>query len=234
MKKEIGFALIVSMILAFYIKNRNHNDTISYTSAPSVSDSVSLVNRINERERLEKVYNDSVKNSSFKTDEYGLCEGEPKSFEVTNDAEKNLLSSIDKCYTACIDNDKSAFDFICPKAIKIIKERYPDIPESRHDSLLSEAFSKGFSELESLFKDNFGGYKKSSPIVTQLYKLPSKEGNLIYSVHYSIGIYCSNDNKNYKVWHYPMFMYAVSQDNGGKWYFVNISEGYMDILKDFK
>lgn len=224
------FILIISSFLLISCKNK--------VSAP-YSNETNIVNRSEEQEYrsmddADKELRDSIDYSQYNPDENGICEGAPESYSVKNTEEEKLLSSFEEYFKAAIKNDiPKAKSYICPKVISLTREKFPQYSDEDINEVFIGIIAK-FSELNDMMRTRFEGFKKIVPVVSQLYKLPSKEGCLLYSVHYSLVILCTTDNENYYAWHIPMFIYAASYDNGGNWYFVELVEDTNEVLKDFR
>ena len=184
-------------------------------------------------EEADKVLKDSI-GSKYNPDENGICEGAPDEYSAKNAEETKLISSLEEYYKAVMKKDFSkAKSYICPKVISLTKEKFPQCSDEDIDEIFTSTL-KEFSESNEIIRTRFEGFKKAVPVVSQLYKLPSKEGCLLYSLHYSTLILCTDDDENYYAWHLPMFMYAASYDNGRNWYFIELVEDTNEVLKDFR
>ena len=182
----------------------------------------------------DKELRDSIGYSKYKTDEYGICEGAPEMYSAKNAEEEKLLSSFKAYFKAVMKNDvPKVKSYICPKVISQTKEKFPQYSDDDIDNVITNVIAD-FAESKEIMRTHFEGFKKAIPIVSQLYKLPSKEGCLLYSVHYSTVILCTADDENYYSWHMPMFMYAASYDNGDNWYFIELVEDTDEVLNDFR
>ena len=210
------------------VSTNNYASNSSYNGNHSEEEEYALI------ENADKQLKDSINSSGYKTDESGISEGMPDEYEAKNNAEKNLLASIEKYYTAGINKEVAkAKKYICPKVIELTKEKFPNATEQEIDEAITAGITS-FSEAQEVFKSRFEGFKKTIPIVSKLNRLPSREGCLIYSVHYSIVIISTLDNENYYAWHIPSFLYAASSDNGKKWYFIELVEDTNELLNEFR
>ena len=126
-----------------------------------------------------------------------------------------------------------AKSYICPKVISLTREKFPQYSDEEVEDAVTGILTD-FSDYQETLRTHFEGFKKATPIVSQIYKLQSKEGSLLYSIHYSIVILCTADDENYSAWHLPMFMYAASYDMGEHWYFIELVEDTDEILKGFR
>lgn len=177
---------------------------------------------------------DSIGYSRYNPDANGVCEGLPEMYSAKNKEEEGLLSSFKAYYKAVMKKDiVKAKSYICPKVISLAREEFPQYTDDEIEDAVTSVISD-FSESQEIMKTHFEGFKKTVPGITQLYKLQSKEGCLLYSVHYSIVILCTADDENYSVWHLPMFMYAASYDMGDHWYFIELVEDTDEVLEDFR
>ncbi|MBR5083461.1 MAG: hypothetical protein IKX33_02595 [Prevotella sp.] len=223
------FVLIISSILLVSCQKK--------VSAP-VSNEPNIVIASEEQEyrameEADKVLKDSI-GSKYNPDENGICEGAPDEYSAKNAEETKLISSLEEYYKAVMKKDFSkAKSYICPKVISLTKEKFPQCSDEDIDEIFTSTL-KEFSESNEIIRTRFEGFKKAVPVVSQLYKLPSKEGCLLYSLHYSTLILCTDDDENYYAWHLPMFMYAASYDNGRNWYFIELVEDTNEVLKDFR
>ncbi len=182
----------------------------------------------------DKELRDSIGYSLYHPDEFGVCEGSPDMYNAKNAEEEKLLSSLKDYFKAVMKNDvPKAKTYICPKVIALTREKFPQYSDEDVDNAVTSIIAD-FSETKEIMKTHFEGFKKTVPVVSQLYKLPSKEGCLLYSVHYSTVILCTKDDENYYAWHLPSFMYAASNDNGENWYFIELVEDTNKVLEDFR
>lgn len=223
------FVVIVASILLVSCKNK--------TTAPVSYESNNVMASEGQEYQAMKKTDEELKDSiglKYNPDEYGICEGVPDEYSAKNAEETKLISSLKGYYKAVMKKDFSkAKSYICPKVISLTKEDFPQYSDEEIDEVITRSL-KEFSESNEIIKKHFEGFKKAVPVVSQLFKLPSKEGHLLYSVHFSILIICTVDDKNYYAWHLPMFMYAASYDNGKKWYFIELVEDTNEILNDFR
>lgn len=181
----------------------------------------------------DKELKDSI-GSQYNPDENGVCEGLPDKYIAKNKVEEGLLSSFKGYYKAVMKKDiEKAKSYICPKVISLVREKFPQYTDDEVEDAVTSVISD-FSESQDIMRTHFEGFKKAVPVVTQLYKLQSKEGRLLYSIHYSIVILCTADDENYSAWHLPSFMYAASYDMGNHWYFIELVEDTDEVLEDFK
>lgn len=221
--------IIIACTLLVACKNKVHN------SVPRVNN-VTISSEEQEyraMERADKELRDSI-GSKYHPDENGICEGAPDFYKATNVTEKMILTSLNNYFEAAMANDVSkAKSYICPKVVSIIKKKAPQYSNENIDEIIASIIAE-FSGLNEIFQTQFEAFKKVLPIASELHKLPSKEGCLIYSVHYSILILCTEDDENYFSWHIPSFMYAASPDNGQNWYFIELTEYTDEVLKDFR
>ncbi len=226
--KKLSF-LIIASILLVACKNKVSSPVVVESNNSIASEE----QEYQAMEKADKELKDSI-GTQYNTDEYGICEGMPDEYKAKNDEEKKLISSLEGYYKAVMKSDfTKAKSYICPKVISLTKAKFPQYSDEQIDETIMSSL-KDFSESNKIFKKRFEGFKKAAPIVSKLYRLSSKEGCLLYSMHYSILILCTLDDKNYYVWHLPQFMYAASYDNGGKWYFIELVEDTNEVLKDFK
>lgn len=182
----------------------------------------------------DKELKDSIGYSQYNSDENGVCEGAPDIYSAKNKEEEGLLSAFKGYYKAVMKKDVAkAKSYICPKVISLTREEFPQYTDDEVEDAVTGILAE-FSEYQENMRTHFEGFKKAVPVVSQLYKLQSKEGCLLYSVHYSIVILCTADNENYSAWHLPMFMYAASYDMGEHWYFIELVEDTDEVLKDFR
>lgn len=224
--KKISTICLASM-LAISCGNNDKKNTIN--RIPSVEESYT-----EDTVNADQAYKDSVSVMGYQTDENGICEGLPVEYEPKNKSEENLISSLNDYYKAIIKKDtEAAKSFLCPKMISLTKEKFPESSEQEINQVVITSLLK-LSDMIEVLKKRFESYKKSGPMVAKLNKLPSKAGCLLYSVHYSLVILCTEDDKNYYAWHFPMFLYAASYDNGNKWYFIELVEDSNKVLKDFQ
>lgn len=221
--------LIIASILLVACKNKVSSPVVIEPNNSIASEE----QEYQAMEKADKELKDSI-GYQYTPDEYGICEGMPDEYNAKNAEEKKLISSLEGYYKAVMKKDFiKAKSHICPKVIAITKEKFPQYSDEQIDETITSSL-KEFSESNEIFKKRFEGFKKAVPIVSKLYKLPSKEGSLLYSVHFSTLILCTVDDKNYYAWHLPMFMYAASNDNGNNWYFIELVDDTNEILKDFK
>lgn len=182
----------------------------------------------------DKELKDSIGYSQYNPDENGVCEGVPDIYNPVNKEEESLLSSFKGYYKAVMKKDVvMAKTYIYPKVISLAKAKFPEYSDNEVEDIITTLITD-FSESQEIMRTHFEGFKKATPIVSKIYKLQSKEGSLLYSIHYSIVILCTADNENYTVWHLPMFMYAASNNMGDHWYFIELVEDTDEILKDFR
>lgn len=234
MKKIAPLIFVVLTLSSCEQCNNKPSKTNNYVSGTSYNynntEKVDYVTMEDADEQLK----DSINSSGYKTDEFGIGEGMPEEYKTQNDVEKNLLSSMENYYSACINkNVKKAKSYICPKVLSIAKEKFPQATEQEIEESITEGINS-FSEAQAVYKERFEGFQKTIPIVTKLNKLPSKDGCLIHSVHYSIVIISTLDNENYYAWHMPSFVYAASKDNGNNWYFIELVEDTNEVLNEFR
>lgn len=182
----------------------------------------------------DKELKDSIGYSRYNPDENGVCEGAPDIYSANNKEEKGLLTAFKGYYKAVMKKDVvKAKSYICPKVISLTREKFPQYSNEEVEDAVMGILTD-FSDYQETMRTHFEGFKKATPIVSQIYKLQSKEGSLLYSIHYSIVILCTVDDENYSAWHLPMFMYAASYDMGDHWYFIELVEDTDEILKDFR
>lgn len=182
----------------------------------------------------DKELKDSIGYSQYNPDENGVCVGAPDVYSAMNKEEEGLLSSFKGYYKALMKKDVvKAKSYICPAVISQAKEKFPQYTDNEIEEVVTSLISD-ISESQEIMRTHFEGFKKAVPIVSKLYKLQSKEGCLLYSVHYSTVILCTADDENYSAWHLPSFMYAASNDMGNHWYFIELVEDTDDVLKDFR
>ena len=224
--KKIIFTILSVLLIVSCKRNNQPISTATNSDAKEYSTEDMIA--------ADKEYEDSVDFSGYNPDEQGICEGLPRKYDSKNDAEKNLSSSLKNYWKAAVAGDiATAKSYISPKVFTTLKEEFPEYSQSEIDKIFSENLLK-FTKIDDLGKKHFEGYEKTVPVISNLYKLPSKEGSIIYSVHFSITILCTTDKKNYYVWHMPTFLFAASPNNGEKWYFIELVEGYKNILADYK
>lgn len=228
MKKE--FILIIASFLLVSCKNRVSAPGTNETNVVSASEE----KEYRSMEDAEKELRDSIDYSQYNPDENGICEGAPETYSAKNTEEEKILSSFEDYFMAAIANDiPKAKSYICPKVISLAREKFPQYSDEEINDVITGIIAN-FSEVNDVLGSRFEGFKKIVPAVSQLHKLPSKEGCLLYSVHYSLVILCTTDDENYYAWHIPMFIYAASYDNGGNWYFIELVEDTNEVLKDFR
>ena len=221
--------LIIASVLLVSCKNK--------VSAPETDETDAVIASEEQlyraMEAADKELKDSI-GSKYNTDEFGVCEGAPDVYHAKNSEEEKLISSFKDYYKAVMKKDvPTAKSYICPKVISITKEKFPQYSDKDIDELVTSAI-EDFSEMKEMMKTHFEGFEKAVPVISQLYKLPSKEGCLLYSVHYSMLILSTLDKENYYAWHMPMFIYAASYDNGEKWYLIELVEDSNEVLDDFR
>lgn len=182
----------------------------------------------------DKELKDSIGYSQYNPDENGVCGGAPDVYSAMNKEEESLLSSFKDYFKALMKKDVvKAKSYICPAVISQAKEKFPQYSDNEIEEFVTSLISD-ISESQEIMRTHFEGFKKAVPIVSKLYKLQSKEGCLLYSVHYSTVILCTADDENYSAWHLPSFMYAASNDMGNHWYFIELVEDADEVLKDFR
>lgn len=219
--------ICLSAMLATSCGNNVKKTNVTDTFPLENSDTVEIVN-------VEQVYKDSVGVMGYNTDENGICEGLPKEYKHRNESEEKLMSSLSEYYRAIIKKDtETAKSFLCPKMISLTKEKFPESSDEEISKVMMSSLLQ-LSDMVNVLKERFEFYKKSVPMVANMNKLPSKDGCLLYSVHYSLVILCTEDDTKYYAWHMPMFLYAASYDNGKKWYFIELVEDSNEVLKDFQ
>jgi hypothetical protein len=185
-------------------------------------------------EDADKELKDSIDASKYNPDEYGICEGMPEMYETKNKEEESLIASLEDYYNSAMKNDaQKAKSYICPKVFSLAKEKFPQYSDDEIDKIVTSSIAD-FSKVNDFAKEHFEDFKKTFPLVTKLYKLPSKNGCFLYTVHFSILILSTPDDKTYYGWHLPLFVYAASPDNGKKWYFIELVEDTNEILKEFR
>lgn len=185
-------------------------------------------------EKADIAYDDSVDYKGFNPDEYGVCEGLPDEYSAKNDAEANMIETLKSYYNALKKgNVEKAKKYIHPKVYEQTSTDIPNVSKEEVSKVMDQMLSI-YAEYESFFKKTFEGYKKSTTLVYKLYKLPSKDECLLYSVHYSIAIISTNDDENYYAWHMPAFVYAASKDNGKNWYLIELNEYSNFVLSEFR
>lgn len=220
MKKYILFCFAISLISCNNTQNNSMPQNINNPSGTDTNYS-------------DTSWEDSLDYTGYNPDEYGICEGLPEIYEGKNDAEIKLIESLQDYFTTLKNKDvEKSISYICPKMISITSEKFPDYSEDEIKKNIAESLFT-IADLEGTFKERFEGYKKSGAFPTKIYKLDSKEGTLLYSVHYSILIICT-DGKNYYGWHMPGFVFAGSYDNGKKWYLIENAEDVEEVLSDFR
>lgn len=227
--KKISILIIASILLV---------SCKSKMSAPETNETNIIIESEEQEYRAmdaaDKELRDSIGYSQYNPDENGICEGAPEMYNAKNMEEEKLLSSLKGYFKAIMANDvPKAKSYICPKVISLTREKFPQYSDEDVDKAVTSIIAD-FTETKEVMKTHFEGFKKTVPVVSQLYKLPSKEGRLLYSVHYSTVILCTADDKNYYAWHIPSFMYAASYDNGENWYFIELVEDTNEVLEDFR
>lgn len=229
MMKKLSVLIIISILLV----SCKSKVTVPETNATNIV-LESEEQEYRAMEAADKELKDSIGYSQYNPDENGICEGAPEMYNAKNTEEEKILSSLKGYFKAVMTNDvPKARSYICPKVISLTREKYPQYSDEEIDNVITSAITD-FSESKEVMRTHFEGFKKVVPVVSQLYKLPSKEGCLLYSVHYSMVILCTADDENYYAWHLPMFMYAASYDNGGTWYFIELVEDTNEVLNDFR
>lgn len=224
------FLLFIASFLLVSCKNKVSNTVISESNNVITSEE----QEYRTMDDADKELRDSIDYSQYNPDENGICEGTPELYKAKNTDEDRLISSLDDYYKAAIVNDvQKAKSYICPKVFFLAREKFPQSTNEEIDDIVTSSISD-FPKFNDALKQRFEGFKKTVPFVSQLNKLKSKDGCLLYSLHYSTVILCTTDDKKYYAWHIPMFMYAASSNNGKNWYFIELTEDTNEILKEFR